>query len=115
MANMDVRRVLIDPGSSCDIMYVSLFQTLQLDETHLTPYLGSDLTGFNGATTKPWGYVDLIVIFGSEETAKSLRVKFLVVDCPSLYQCIISRTTIANLVAVHFTAHLKMKYYTYKG
>ncbi|PNX69769.1 hypothetical protein L195_g064585, partial [Trifolium pratense] len=53
MANMDVRRVLIDPGSSCDIMYASLFRTLQLDETHLTPYMGSDLTGFNGATTKP--------------------------------------------------------------
>ncbi|PNX70775.1 hypothetical protein L195_g057731, partial [Trifolium pratense] len=76
MANMDVRRVLIDPGSSCDIMYASLFKTLQLDETHLTLYLGSDLTGFNGATTRPWGYVDLIVTFGSEETAKSIRVKF---------------------------------------
>ncbi|MCI42258.1 hypothetical protein A2U01_0063494, partial [Trifolium medium] len=47
-------------GSSCDIMYAHLFQTLQLDETHLTPYVGSDLQGFNGATTKPWGYVDLI-------------------------------------------------------
>ncbi|CAJ2654489.1 unnamed protein product [Trifolium pratense] len=115
MANMDVRRVLIDPGSSCDIMYASLFRTLQLDETHLTPYLGSDLTGFNGATTKPWGYVDLIVTFGSEETAKSIRVKFLVVDCPCLYQCIIGRTTIADLIAVPSTAHLKMKYYTHKG
>ncbi|CAJ2638239.1 unnamed protein product [Trifolium pratense] len=109
MANMDVRRILID------IMYASLFRTLQLDETHLTPYLGSDLTGFNGATTKPWGYVDLIVTFGSEETAKSIRVKFLVVDCPWLYQCIIGRTTIADLIAVPSTAHLKMKYYTHKG
>ncbi|XP_045791306.1 uncharacterized protein LOC123886013 [Trifolium pratense] len=115
MANMDVRRVLIDPGSSCDIMYASLFRTLQLDETHLTPYMGSDLTGFNGATTRPWGYVDLIVTFGSEETAKSIRVKFLVVDCPCLYQCIIGRTAIADLMAVPSTAHLKMKYYTHKG
>ncbi|MCI51919.1 hypothetical protein A2U01_0073163, partial [Trifolium medium] len=70
MANYDVRRVLVDPGSLCDIMYAHLFQTLQLDETHLTPYVGSDLQGFNGATTKPWGYVDLIVTFGCEETAK---------------------------------------------
>ncbi|PNX58607.1 hypothetical protein L195_g059276, partial [Trifolium pratense] len=113
MANMDVRRVLIGPGSSCDIMYASLFRTLQLDETHLTQYMGSDLTGFNGATTKPWGYVDLIVTFGSEETAKSIKVKFLVLDCPCLYQCIIGRTAIADLIAVPSTAHLKMKYYTH--
>ncbi|GAU50142.1 hypothetical protein TSUD_281220 [Trifolium subterraneum] len=56
MANFDVRRILVDSGSSCDIMYAHLFRTLQLDESHLTPYLGSDLQGFNGATTKPWGY-----------------------------------------------------------
>ncbi|MCH95029.1 hypothetical protein A2U01_0016002 [Trifolium medium] len=73
MANFDVRRVLIDPGSSCDIMYAHLFQTLQLNESHLTPYLGSDLQGFNGATTKPWGYVDLIVTFGEDETARSIK------------------------------------------
>ncbi|MCI59114.1 hypothetical protein A2U01_0080369, partial [Trifolium medium] len=54
-------------------MYAHLFQTLQLDETHLTPYVGSDLQGFDGATTKPWGYVDLIVTFGCEETAKSIK------------------------------------------
>ncbi|GAU10324.1 hypothetical protein TSUD_417530, partial [Trifolium subterraneum] len=115
MANFDVRRILVDSGSSCDIMYAYLFRTLQLDESHLTPYLGSDLQGFNGATTKPWGYVDLIVTFGHNETAKLIKVKFLVVDCPSLYQCIIDRTAIADLPAVASTAHLKMKYYTDKG
>ncbi|GAU33272.1 hypothetical protein TSUD_279460 [Trifolium subterraneum] len=115
MENFDVRRILVDSGSLCDIMYVHLFRTLQLDESHLTPYLGSDLQEYNEATTKPWGYVDLIVTFGHNETAKSIKVKFLVVDCPSLYQCIIGRTTIADLPAVASTAHLKMKYYTDKG
>ncbi|MCH91547.1 hypothetical protein A2U01_0012474, partial [Trifolium medium] len=103
------------PGSSIDIMYVHLFETLQLDEHHLTPYVGSDLQGFNSATTKAWGYVDLIVTFGINETAKSIKVQFLVVECPSLYQCILGRTTIADLLAVSSTAHLKMKYYTNKG
>ncbi|MCI44855.1 hypothetical protein A2U01_0066094, partial [Trifolium medium] len=85
MANFEVRRVLADPSSSVDIMYAHLFETLQLDEHHLTPYVGSDLKGFNGATTKPWGYVELIVTFGINETAKSITVQFLVVECPSLY------------------------------
>ncbi|XP_058734285.1 uncharacterized protein LOC131606015 [Vicia villosa] len=53
MANFDVRRVLVDEGSSVDIMYSHLLRTLQLDDSHLTPSVGSDLQGFNGATTKP--------------------------------------------------------------
>ncbi|MCI64923.1 hypothetical protein A2U01_0086181, partial [Trifolium medium] len=60
VANFDVRRVLVDTGSSVDIMFAHCFQTLQLSEYHLASYVGSDLQGFNGATTKPWGYVDLI-------------------------------------------------------
>ncbi|GAU41589.1 hypothetical protein TSUD_271980 [Trifolium subterraneum] len=66
-----------------------LFKVLQLTEKNLVPYVGSDLQGFNGSTTKPWGYVDLIVTFGENKAMKSVKVKFLVVDCPSLYNCII--------------------------
>ncbi|PNX59489.1 hypothetical protein L195_g051443, partial [Trifolium pratense] len=31
-----------------------------LSEKNLIPYVGPDLQGFNGSTTKLWGYVDLI-------------------------------------------------------
>jgi len=51
MANTDVRRVLIDTGASCDIMYTSLFKTLQLTEKNLSPYVGSEIYGFNGSST----------------------------------------------------------------
>ncbi|MCI90751.1 hypothetical protein A2U01_0112045, partial [Trifolium medium] len=47
MANFEVRRVPVDPGSSVDIMYSSTFETLQLTERNLNPYVGSDLQGFN--------------------------------------------------------------------
>ncbi|GAU41894.1 hypothetical protein TSUD_170050 [Trifolium subterraneum] len=115
MANFDVRRILVDQGSSCDIMYSGLFKVLQLTEENLVPYVGSDLQGFNGSTTKPWGYVDLIVTFGENKAMKSVKVKFLVVDCSSLYNCIIGRPTLAELFAVSSTIHLKLKYYTKDG
>ncbi|GAU30269.1 hypothetical protein TSUD_384900 [Trifolium subterraneum] len=115
MANFDVKRILVNQGSSCDIMYSGLFKVLQLTEENLVPYVGSDLQGFNGSTTKPWGYVDLIVTFGENKAMKSVKVKFLVVDCPSLYNCIIGRPTLAELFAVSSTIHLKLKYYTKDG
>ncbi|GAU47361.1 hypothetical protein TSUD_403640 [Trifolium subterraneum] len=86
-----------------------------LTEENLVPYVGSDLQGFNGSTTKPWGYVYLIVTFGENKAMKSVKVKFLVVDCPSLYNCIIGRPTLAELFAVSSTIHLKLKYYTKDG
>ncbi|GAU26993.1 hypothetical protein TSUD_290450 [Trifolium subterraneum] len=115
MANFDVRIILVDQGSSYDIMYSGLFKVLQLTEENLVPYVGSDLQGFNGSTTKPWGYGDLIVTFGENKAMKSVKVKFLVVDCPSLYNCIIGRPTLAELFAVSSTIHLKLKYYTKDG
>ncbi|XP_058783320.1 uncharacterized protein LOC131657996 [Vicia villosa] len=114
MANFDVRRI-VDQGSSVDIMYSQLFKTLQLNDSHLTPYVGSDLQGFNGTVTKPWGFVELIVSIGSAETARTVKVQFLVVDYPSIYQCILGRPTLAELIAVLSTVHLKLKYYTTKG
>ena len=43
MANFDVHRVLVNEGSFVNVMYIQLFRTLQLDESHLSPYVGSDL------------------------------------------------------------------------
>jgi len=115
MANTDVRRVLIGTGASCDIMYTSLFKTLQLTEKNLSPYIESELNGFNGSSTQPWGYVQLLVTFGEEEAKKTIAIPFLVIDCPSLYNCLIGRTGLSQLGAACSTAHLKLKYHAKDG
>lgn len=43
----DVRRILIDPGSSSEIMYVELFDKLRLSQTDLRP-TSMPLYGFSG-------------------------------------------------------------------
>jgi len=115
MANIDVRRVLVDTGASCDIMYTSLFKTLQLTEKNISPYVGSGRYGFNGSSTQPWGYVQLLVNVGEGEANKTITIPFLVIDCPSLYNCIIGRTRLAQLGAACSTAHLKLKYHAKDG
>jgi len=117
MANTDVRQVLIDTGASCDIMYTSQFKILKLTEKNLSPYVGNELYGFNGSSTQPWGYVELLVTFGEKEAKKTIKIQFLVIGCPSLYNCIIGRNglALAKLGAACSTAHLKLKYHVKDG
>ncbi|MCI87327.1 hypothetical protein A2U01_0108609, partial [Trifolium medium] len=52
MAHHDVSRILIDQGSSCDVMYQVLFEKLGLKRKDLSSYEGADLQGFNGSTIR---------------------------------------------------------------
>jgi len=115
IANIDVRRVLIDTGASCNIMYTGLFKNLQLAEKKLSPYVGNKLHGFNGLSTQPWGYVELPVTFREKESKKTIKILFLAIECPSLYNCIIGRAGLAQLGAACSTAHLKLKYHAKDG
>jgi hypothetical protein len=96
-------------------MYTSLFKTLQLTKKNISPYVGDELYGFNGSSTQPWGYVELLGTFGEKEAEKTIKIPFLVIDDPSLYNCIIGRTGLAQLGAVCSTAHLKLKYHANDG
>jgi len=112
MANLDVKRVLINTWASCDIMYTELFKTLQLTKSNLAPYLDTELYGFNDSSTKPWGYVELLMTFGERDGAKTIKIPFLVIDSSYLYNCIIGRTRLVQLEAACSTTHLKLKYHT---
>jgi hypothetical protein len=96
-------------------MYTRLFKTLQLTEKNLSPYVGNELYGFNGSSTQPWGYVKLLVTFDEKEAKEIIKIPFLVIDCPSLYNCIIGRTGLAQLGAACSAAHLKLKYHAKDG
>lgn len=47
MANFEVRKILVDQGSSTDIIFVDLMAKLGISKEELTPYRGSDLYSFN--------------------------------------------------------------------
>ncbi|RRT55922.1 hypothetical protein B296_00015176 [Ensete ventricosum] len=54
MANAYVKRVMIDTGSSVDILYFDAFQKLGLTDKNLVT-LTSTLTGSPGTLSLPWG------------------------------------------------------------
>ena len=54
----DVKKVLIDQGSSVEIMYLDLYKGLRLRPENLSCY-NSPLVGFDGKTVIPKGQIRL--------------------------------------------------------
>ncbi|RWW62286.1 hypothetical protein BHE74_00030603 [Ensete ventricosum] len=79
MANACVKSVMINMGSSVDIMYLNAFQKLGLTDKDLVS-MTSALTGFMGDFVSPLGATTLSITFGEEPKSKTLMVTFIVVD-----------------------------------
>jgi hypothetical protein len=108
--NCDVKRVLIDSGSSTEIMYWDAFKAMQLSNEHSLSYNGT-LVGFAGKQVEVMRYTTLLTTFGEEENAKTIKVRYLVVETPfTSYNIIIGRPAINALEAVISTLYLSIKY-----
>ncbi|XP_057418784.1 uncharacterized protein LOC130712994 [Lotus japonicus] len=109
IANGKVRRVLIDTGSSADIMFYDAYKTLGLSVKDLIPY-DHDLIGFIGDRVLPLGYFDTYLSLGDHDVCRTVKARFLVVKCPTAYNAIIGRPSLNVYRAIVSTHHLMMKY-----
>ncbi|GAU24687.1 hypothetical protein TSUD_322950 [Trifolium subterraneum] len=108
--NCDVKRVLIDSGSSADILYWEAFEAMQLSDEQLKPY-SETLVGFAGEQVEVMDQVTLYTTFGMEENVKTIKVRYLVVKTPfTSYNIIIERPAFNSLGAIMSTLYLAMKY-----
>ncbi|RZS22774.1 hypothetical protein BHM03_00055594 [Ensete ventricosum] len=111
MANGYVKRVMIDTGSSADILYFDAFQKLRLTDRDLVT-LTSTLTGITGDFVSPLGATMIPVTFEGEPRSKTLVVSFMVVKLLSAYNAIIGRPTLNRLKEVVSTYHRILKFPT---
>jgi len=107
-------RILMDNGSSADIIYLSAFQQLKLDLGRLRPF-ESPFISFNGDRVYPKGIVMLTVTMGSYLRQLTRQLDFLIVDCLSLYNVIIERPTLNRWKAAMSTYCPKVKFPTENG
>ena len=77
IADYTTRRVLIDNGSSTDILYYPAFQQMRLGRDQLRPVC-SPLIGFGGMKVQPVGTITLPVMEGSQFPRGGL---FIFVQC----------------------------------
>lgn len=105
------KRILVDNGSSADIIYLPTFQQLKLDPRRLHSF-DSPLVSFSGDRVYPKGIVMLTVTVGTYPAQLTRQLDFLVVYCPSSYNVIIGRPTLNKWKAATSTYCLKVKFPT---
>jgi hypothetical protein len=102
-------RVLIDGGSSINLLYQSSMEKLGIPLAQLKP---SRLT-FHGIvpwhSCTPMGRVQLEVLFGKKGNCRRETIWFELVDICSPYHALLGRLALAKFMAVPHYAYLKMK------
>ena len=106
--------MLVDNGSSANIIYITAYQQLRLDPKRLRSF-NSPLVSFSEDKIYTKGIVTLSVIAGTHPVQVTIQVDFLVVDCPSSHNFILGRSTLNRLKAITSTYCLKMKFPTLNG
>ncbi|KAK0580870.1 hypothetical protein LWI29_007278 [Acer saccharum] len=110
IANCLTKRILIDNGSSCNILFNSALREMQVDESKLSRRT-TMLTGFSGEQKSTLGEIVLPVY----AEGVNLYINFLVLDCQSPYNAILGRPWIHELKAIPSTYHQLIKFPTKWG
>ncbi|RDY04064.1 hypothetical protein CR513_12272, partial [Mucuna pruriens] len=108
-AEYKIERVLIDQGSSANILYWTTAKKLGIQ--NLTKCQGA-LYGFAGERVPIKGIVELETTFGDRSGVRTIPVLYTMVDTEASYNIIIGRPTLNRLEAVISTHHLCMKFLT---
>ncbi|GAV65577.1 hypothetical protein CFOL_v3_09092, partial [Cephalotus follicularis] len=109
-----MKRILIDSGSSADILYKHAFDQLRIPTDQLKP-VKTPLVGFSGEMVHLLGSIDLSVVAGTTPCQSQVEMTFLVVDTPSPYNAIIGQPGLNLMEAIVSMRHLLMKFPTRYG
>ncbi|XP_077248818.1 uncharacterized protein LOC143888328 [Tasmannia lanceolata] len=99
VANFNVGKILVDMGSSVNVLHLETFEEMKLGEERLGPAEYS-IYGFSGASVRVKGKIDLPVTFGTYSLQKTILTTFMVIDIPFTYSAIIGRPALRDLGAV---------------
>ncbi|KAJ0734063.1 putative retrotransposon gag domain, aspartic peptidase domain superfamily [Helianthus annuus] len=104
ISNHFVRRILIDGGSSVNIIQLDVLKKMGIPESDITPR-SSVLVGFSGETKKTLGDIKLPIYVEGLHNYQ----KFCVIDCLSCCNVILGRPWIHDMKAVPSTYHQCVK------
>jgi hypothetical protein len=109
IANTRLTKVLMDGGSSLNIIYAQTHDLLGITRMHLRP----SVRGFHGVMpgkrAEPVGRVDLPVYFSTPANFRKKTLTFEVVGFHGTYHAIVGHSCYAQFMAVPNYTYLKLK------
>ncbi|XP_074373430.1 uncharacterized protein LOC141713754 [Apium graveolens] len=111
----EVRRMLINNGSSVNILFKHTVDRMKLGSVRSNECREDPLYGFGNNLVPIQGTLYLPVIFGSAPNQVTHVIKFYVINTPSSYNDIIGRSALTRIQAITSKSHLKIKFPTPTG
>ena len=107
--NLKLTKVLIDNGSSINLLYWDTAVKMGITPNMLTPSRTTFHGIVPGASCSPMGKIRLDTMFGIKQNCRTESLEFEVVDLPSPYHALLGRPALAQFMATTHVGYLKMK------
>ena len=111
VANKTIHRVLVDNGSSADIIFASAFDKMGIGREKLEP-VNTHLQGFYGEKVLPLGSIQLVLTLGEHPCQATTTARFLIVDAPSAYNMLLGTPSLNAIKAIPSAYHMMIKFPT---
>ena len=114
VANKTVHRVLVDNGSSADIIFASAFNKMGIGRERLEP-VNTHLLGFSGEKVLPLGSIQLVLTLGEPLCQATTTARFLIVDALFAYNILLGRPSLNAIKDIPSAYHMMIKFPTLNG
>ena len=114
VANKTIHQVLVDNGSSVNIIFTAAFNKMGIRREKLEP-VSTHLQGFSGEKVLPLGSIQLVLTLGDPPCQEITAVRFLIVDAPSAYNMLLGRPSLNAIKAIPSPYHMMIKFPTTSG
>ena len=114
VANKTIHWVLINNGSSADIIFASAYDKMGIGKEKLEP-VNTYLRGFSGEKVLPMGSIQLMLTLGDPPCQATTTARFLVVDAPSAYNMLLGRPSLNAIKAIPSAYYMMIKFPTISG
>ncbi|XP_052188877.1 uncharacterized protein LOC127799162 [Diospyros lotus] len=111
LGKWELRRILVDPGSSSEVLYRQAFLGMGYEMEQLKP-ARVPLIGFDGEVVYADGVFQLLLTLGKGSRFAQVMLDILVANVPSAYNMILGRSGLNALRAVPSTYHMVLKFPT---